>query len=137
MDPMPRAIRIVVALLASRRGNGMHVEDVVPTASGDSRGVALNALFLPLMIALFPLAVVLGRLGLSRWRMLGAVLGFSALSGLALTALLRSMDALPGPYLAVSAVAALVVAAVGLTAAGLFRALGPAAPVETRIAVPA
>ena len=34
--------------------------------------------------------------------MLGAVLAFSALSGLALTALLRSMDALPGPYLAVS-----------------------------------
>ena len=36
------------------------------------------------------------------------------------------MDALPGSYLAVSAAAALVVAAVGLTAAGLFRALGPA-----------
>ena len=45
-------------------------------------------------------------------------LGFSALSGLALTALLRAMDALPGPYLAVSGVAALVVAAVALTAAG-------------------
>ena len=36
------------------------------------------------------------------------------------------MDALPGPYLAVSGVVALVVAAVALTATGLFRALGPA-----------
>ncbi len=104
----------------------VHVEDVVPVASGDSRGVALNGLFLPLMIACFPLAMVLGRLRLSRWRMLGAVGGFSVLSGLALTALLRSMDALPGPYLALSAVAALVVAAVGLTTAGLVRKLGPA-----------
>jgi hypothetical protein len=40
--------------------------------------------------------------------------------------MLQAMDALPGPYLAVSGVAALVVAAVGLTVAGLFRRLGPA-----------
>jgi len=78
------------------------------------------------MIACFPLPAVLGRMRLPRRRMLGAVLGFSALSGLVLTALLRAMDALPGPYLAASAVAALVVAAVGLAAAGLFRVLGPA-----------
>ena len=36
------------------------------------------------------------------------------------------MDALPGPYLAVSGAVALVVAAVALTTTGLFRALGPA-----------
>ena len=106
--------------------SGLHVEDVVPIASGDPRGVALSSLFLPLMIAVFPLALLLGRMRLRRPALLGAVLGFSALSGLALTALLRSMDALPGPYLAVSAVAALIVAAVGLTAAGLFRMVGPA-----------
>jgi hypothetical protein len=61
---------------------------------------------------------------LARGRTLALVLGFSALGGLALTALLRTMDALPGPYLAVSGVTALVVAAVGLTAVGLVRVLG-------------
>jgi len=106
--------------------DGARVEDVVPVASGDPRGAALNLLLLPLMIACFPLAALLGRARLSRGRMLGAVVAFSALSGLALTALLRTMDALPSPYLAVSGAAALVVAAVALTAAGLFRALGPA-----------
>jgi hypothetical protein len=102
------------------------VEDVVPAASGDPRGAVLNLLFLPLMIACFPLAAVLGRMGLPRRRMLGLAAGFAVLSGLALTAMLQAMDALPGPYLAVSGVAALVVAAVGLTATGLFRVLGPA-----------
>ena len=33
---------------------------------------------------------------------------------------------MPGPYLAVSGIVALIVAAVGLTAAGLVRAVGPA-----------
>jgi hypothetical protein len=107
-------------------GNGSGVEDVVPVASGDPRGAALNLLLLPLMIACFPLAAVLGRMRLPRGRMLAAAVGFSVASGLVLTALLRAMDALPGPYLAVSAVVALVVAAVGLAAAGLFRVLGPA-----------
>jgi hypothetical protein len=106
--------------------NGLHFEDVVPVASGDARGAALNLLFLPLMIACFPLAALLGRMGLPRWRALGVVGGFSVLSGLGLSAMLRAMDALPGPYLAVSAVAALIVAAVALTASGLFRVLGPA-----------
>ena len=106
--------------------NGLHVEDVVPAASGDPRGAVLNLLFLPLMIACFPLAAVLGRMQLPRRRMLGLVAGFAALSGLALTAILQAMDALPGPYLAVSGVAALVVAAVGMTAAGLFRVFGAA-----------
>jgi hypothetical protein len=116
----------VVAQAVAELGRGMQVEDVVPIAAGDPRGAALNGLFLPLMIATFPLAMLLGRLRLPRWRALAVVAGFSALSGLALTALLRAMDALPGPYLAVAGVAALVVAAVALTAAGLFRVLGPA-----------
>jgi hypothetical protein len=117
---------VVAQMLRERLGNGARTEDVVQIASGDPRGAALNLLLLPLMIACFPLAALLGRARLSRGRMLGAVLAFSALSGLTLTALLRAMDALPGPYLAVSGAVALVVAAVALTAAGLFRALGPA-----------
>ncbi len=130
----PAEERVLVASAASpavaqavvELGEGMHVEDVVPIASGDPRGAALNGLFLPLMIACFPLAALLGRMRLSRRRSLGIAVSFSVLSGLALTALLRAMDALPGPYLAVSAVAGLVVAAVALTATGLIRVLGPA-----------
>lgn len=117
---------VVAQMLRERLANGARTEDVVPVAAGDPRGAALNLLFLPLMIACFPLAALLGRTRLSRGRMLGAVLAFSVLSGLALTALLRAMDALPGSYLAVSGAVALVVAAVALTTAGLFRALGPA-----------
>ena len=129
---VPAEGRVLVASAASPvvaqqlRELGPSAEDVVPVAAGDPRGAALNLLFLPLMIACFPLAVLLGRMRLRPARMLGGTLAFSALSGLALTALLRAMDALPGPYLAVSAVVALVVAAVALTAAGLFRVLGPA-----------
>lgn len=111
---------------AGTAAKGLPVEDVVPAASGDPRGAVLNLLFLPLMIACFPLAAVLGRMQLPRRKMLGLAAGFAVLSGLALSAMLQAMDALPGPYLAVSGVAALVVAAVGLTAAGLFRVLGPA-----------
>ena len=111
---------------AGGAANGLLVEDVVPAASGDPRGAVLNLVFLPLMIACFPLAAVLGRMRLPRGRMLGLVTGFAVLSGLALTAMLQAMDALPGPYLAVSGVAALAVAAVGLAATGLFRVLGPA-----------
>ena len=117
---------VVAQQLTAMAPAGAKAEDVVPVAPGDPRGAALNLLFLPLMIACFPLAILLGRMRLPRTRLIGAVLGFSALSGLLLTALLRSMDALPGPYLAVSAVAALVVAAVALTATGLVRLLGPA-----------
>lgn len=119
-------LRELGAGAAAGSGNGLQVEDVVPAASGDPRGAVLNLLFLPLMIACFPLAAVLGRMGLPRRKMLGLVAGFAVLSGLALTAMLQAMDALPGPYLAVSGVAALIVAAVGLAATGLFRVLGPA-----------
>jgi hypothetical protein len=111
---------------AAAPASGPRVEDVVPAASGDPRGAVLNLVFLPLMIACFPLAAVLGRMRLPRRKTLGLVAGFAALSGLALTAMLQAMDALPGSYVAVSGVVALVVAAVGLTAAGLFRLLGPA-----------
>ena len=117
---------VVAQQLTAMAPAGARAEDVVPVAPGDPRGAALNLLFLPLMIACFPLAILLGRMRLPRTRLIGAVLGFSALSGLLLTALLRSMDALPGPYLAVSAVAALVVAAIALTATGLVRLFGPA-----------
>ena len=129
---VPAEGRVLVASAASPvvaqqlRELAPRAEDVVPTAAGDPRGAALNLLFLPLMIACFPLAALLGRMRLRPGRLIASTLAFSALSGLALTALLRAMDALPGPYLAVSAVAALVVAAVALTVGGLVRVLGPA-----------
>jgi len=74
----------VVAQMLHEQGavNGARAEDVVPVAPGDPRGAALNLLLLPLMIACFPLAALLGRARLSRGRMLGAVVAFSGLAAL-------------------------------------------------------
>ena len=116
----------VAQMLGQHAGPGAQVEDVVPLADGDPRGATLNALFLPLMIAAFPLAALLVRLRVRPAAVLGAVTAFAVLGGLLLTALVGpAMDAVPGPYLAVSAVVALIVAAVALPAAALMRVLGP------------
>ena len=118
---------VVAQMLQQGPGRGLQAEDVVPLASGDPRGASLNLVFLPLMIACLALAVLLGRLEISRGRLLGAVIAFAVLGGLLITALVgEAMDALPGGFLAVSGVGALVVAAVALTATGLMRAAGPA-----------
>ncbi len=103
---------------------GAQVRDVVPLAEADSRGATINAVFLPLIIVTIPLALLLARL--SRRRLLAALGGFAAASGLLVVALVSPvMDALPGDYLALSAVAALTVLAVALPVAGAVRLLGP------------
>ena len=117
---------VVAQMLGQRAVPGTHVEDVVPLAEGDPRGATLNALFLPLMIAAFPLAALLVRLRVRPAAMLGAVAAFAVLGGLLLAALVGpAMDAIAGPYLAVAGVMALIVAAVALPAAALMRVLGP------------
>jgi hypothetical protein len=118
---------VVAQMLQQGLGRGLEVEDVAPLASGDPRGAILNVLFLPLIVLCLPLAALLGRLRLGRGRLLAAAAGFAALSGLLISAVVGvAMGALPGGYLAVSAVAALIVAAVAFPAVGLMRLLGPA-----------
>ena len=104
---------------------GTQVEDVRPTAEGDPRGAAINLIFLPLIVICLPLVALLGRLGLPPRELLGMLVAFAAASGLLIAALAGALDALPGPYLAVAGVTALIVLAVALPAAGLMRPLGP------------
>ena len=114
----------VAQMLRDAAPPGAAVEDVVPTAKADPRGATINLVFLPLMAVTFPLALLLARL--PRARALGTLAAFAAASGLLTIALVSvAMDALPGGYLALSAVAALAVLAVALPVTGLVRLLGP------------
>jgi hypothetical protein len=105
--------------------------DVAPTTRElrpldpeDPRGATLNLMMLPLIVVGLPLAFALARVERHR---LAAALSFSVLAGLAVTAIVNlAVGALPGPYLALSAVAALLVASVALFATGLAHVLGPA-----------
>jgi prepilin-type processing-associated H-X9-DG protein len=103
----------------------LRVRDVVPIAAADPRGATINLAFLPLIVICLPLAL-LARLDLRPAALLAALTAFAALSGLLVVALIGgALGALPGPYLALSAVAALIVLAVALPTAGFMRVLGP------------
>jgi len=107
-------------------GAGLRVRDVVPIAEADPRGATINLAFLPLIVACFPLVALLARLELRPARLLGALAAFAALSGLLVVALVGgALGALPGSYLGLSAVAALIVLAIALPTAGFMRVLGP------------
>ena len=111
---------------AAGAGAELSVRDVVPIAEADPRGAAINLAFLPLIVVCLPLVALLGRLELSPARLLAALAAFAALSGLLVVALIgAALGALPGSYLALSAVAALIVLAVALPTAGFMRVLGP------------
>ena len=111
---------------AAGPGAEPRVRDVVPIAEADPRGAAINLAFLPLIVVCLPLVALLGRLELSPTRLLAALAAFAALSGLLVVALIGgALGALPGSYLALSAVAALIVLAVALPTAGFMRVAGP------------
>ena len=112
---------------------GTAVRDVVAIDRDDPRGATLNALFLPLIIASFPAALLLVQLRLGRRAILGALTGLAVMGGLLVAgAVGPALGLLPGPYLAVAAIAALIILSMALPAAALVqrfgpRALGPAA----------
>ena len=127
--------RVLVASAASpaiaqalRLGPGAHAEvrDVVPIDPDDPRGATLNAIFLPLIIASLPAALLLAKLPLSRRGLATALAGTAIAGGLLVVALVGPLlGLLPGPHLALAGVAALIVLAMALPAAGLVRLLGP------------
>jgi len=117
---------VVAQLLTAGPGQGLQVADVVPIAEADPRGATLNLAFLPLIVLCLPLVALLGRMGLRPAQTLAALAAFAALSGLLVIALIGgALGALPGSYLALSAVATLVVLAVALPTAGFMRLIGP------------
>jgi hypothetical protein len=98
--------------------------DVRPLDPDDPRGATLGLIGIPLIAICLPVGFLLARLPLRRC--IAATLAFAALAGLAVTAVLNLwIGALPGDYLPMAGVAALMVAAVVLPAVGLVRLIGP------------
>lgn len=117
---------VVAQALREGPGAGATVRDVVALDPDDPRGTTLNALFLPLILASLPGALLLSRLVAGRGALLGALGVMAAAGGLAVVAVVGpGLGLLPGPYLALAAVAALIVLAMALPAAGLVRLIGP------------
>ncbi|MFJ5997633.1 ABC transporter permease [Streptomyces sp. NPDC092370] len=101
--------------------------DVVPTPASDPRGAVLNAAVLPLALAGIAAGAVVTLLGLRGVRAALALLGASALVGVAAAGIAHSwLGALTGDWWAEAAVLALSTLAVGGAVAGLAALVGPA-----------
>ena len=95
-----------------------------PLDPDDPRGATFNLMLLPLVVVGLPVALLLARF--PRGKAVAAAGAFAVLAGLTVTALVAGwLGAIPGNYLALSAIAALLVAAVVLPAVGLVKHLGP------------
>jgi hypothetical protein len=131
---IPQERRLLVASAASLPGsqllqaafaeNAPEVRDVRPLDPEDPRGGTLNLIGIPLIVVCLPVAFLLARL--PRRHAAGGGLAFALLAGLAVIAVLNGwIGSLPGDYLPLAAVAALIVSAVVLPAIGLVRLIGP------------
>jgi len=108
-------------------GESVEVADLKPLDEDDPAGATLSLLFLPLVVVCLPAVLLLSTLRLSAAGMIGAVALFAALGGPAVVALVgKWIGAVPGPYLKLSAVAALTIFAIAMVVAGLERLLGHA-----------
>jgi hypothetical protein len=117
----------VAQLLQASVGRDATARDLAPLDPDDPRGTTLNLLFLPLMVTCFAAVLLLGPLPRGRAALLGAHGLFAAAGGLLVIALVAgAIGALPGSYLALSGVVALIILAIALPTAGLVRLLGPA-----------
>lgn len=112
---------------AAGQGRVVPVDDVVPADPGDPRGTGLATAVLPLILTSLIAGVLLALTVRGRWARGLGILAYALLAGLAVTAILQyGLDALPGGYLANSAVVALLALAMGAAAAGLGAVLGVA-----------
>lgn len=112
---------------AAGQGRAMPVDDVVPADPGDPRGTGLAAAVLPLILTSLVAGVLLALTVRGRWARGLVILAYAVLAGLAVTAILQyGLGALPGDYLANSAVVALLALAMAAAVAGLGAALGVA-----------
>ncbi|MFF8935363.1 ABC transporter permease [Streptomyces paradoxus] len=116
-----------VAQQAAAGGAQVKTVDVVPTPAGDPRGAGLTAAVLPLALAGIAAGAVVTLLGLRGVRAALALLGASALVGVAAAAITHSwLGALGGDWWAEAGVLALSTLAVGGAVAGLAALIGPA-----------
>ncbi|KOV94850.1 membrane protein [Streptomyces sp. NRRL B-1140] len=116
-----------VAQRAAGEGARVRTVDVVPTPSGDPRGVVLNAAILPLALAGIAAGAAVTLLGLRGRRAVLALLGASAVVGVVAAGIAHSwLGALGGAWWAEAGVLALSTLAVGGAVAGLAALAGPA-----------
>jgi hypothetical protein len=100
------------------------VRDVRPLDPDDPRGATLNLIGIPLIVVCLPVGLLLARLPLRDSA--AAALAFAVLAGLAVMGVVNGwIGALPGDYLPMAGVAALMVGAVVLPAVGFVRLIGP------------
>ncbi|MFJ3621580.1 ABC transporter permease [Streptomyces iakyrus] len=112
---------------AAAGGAQVKTVDVVPTPASDPRGAALSAAVLPLALAGIAAGAVVTLLGLRGVRAALALLGASALVGVAAAGIAHSwLGALGGDWWAEAGVLALSTLAVGGAVAGLAALVGPA-----------
>ncbi|MDQ3937014.1 MAG: hypothetical protein M3340_20550, partial [Actinomycetota bacterium] len=103
------------------------VEDVRPLDPDDPRGTTINLLAIPLSVTSILGAVLLNSLapGLSAGRTLGLLAVFAVLGAVVAVLIVRvAIGALPGPFLGLTGLTALVIAATAFAAAFVIRALG-------------
>ncbi len=104
------------------------VEDVRPLDDDDPRGTSINLLSIPLSVTsiLGAMLIFTGAPALPPARRLAVLAGFAVAGGLVAMLIVRvAIGALPGPFLGLTAVAALAIAAMAFAAAGIMNALGP------------
>ena len=112
---------------ASQQSAAIQVTDTAPLTRNDPRGATINLVFMPLIMLCFTAALALGALKLRPGRLIGAVVLLAVLGGMVVTGVVAAgFGALPGSFVALSAVMALTVLAIGLPTAGLHRLFGPA-----------
>ena len=109
-------------------GSKPPVEDVRPLDEDDPRGLSINLLSIPLSVTsiLGAMLIFTGAPALPPRRRLAVLAGFAVVGGLVAMLIVRvAIGALPGSFLALTAVAALAIAAMSFAAAGIMSALGP------------
>ena len=100
--------------------------DVRPTDPDDPRGVTINLVMLPLLVLALPFAGIIRRFPLSWQQDLALTLGFAVLGALLVRLVVGTLiGAVPGPFVGVWAIGALLIASVALPALGLTRLIGP------------
>jgi hypothetical protein len=115
-----------VALLLEGAFRPRQTIDVRRLDPDDPRGATLNLAMLPLLVFAFPFAGIIRRFKLSAAQDLALAVGFSILGALLVRLVVGTfIGAIPGPFLALWAVGALLIASVTLPTMGLTRLIGP------------
>lgn len=115
--------------LAKADGQQLTAQDVLPSSSGDTRGLSVFYAAFGVILAGFMFGTTTYQLAPRleyRWRML-SLLTFGALGGVMVALVAgHAFHALPGPFVGIAGVVALMAIAAGGATMALMRLLGPA-----------